>query len=65
MWQHVGHGDQNGQAGTPAGRPVGRAEFDADPDEIGRSHAGFDQAEYRLSNNQRQSILETVAEAPP
>ncbi len=60
--EHVGHGDEHGEAGAPAGVAVAGAEGDAAAHDLVGGDAGFEEAEHRLGQHEREAELEAVVE---
>ena len=60
--EHVGHGDEHGEAGAPAGVAVAGAEGDAAAHDLVGGDAGFEEAEHRLGEHEREAELEAVVE---
>ena len=62
MGEEVGHRDEHGEAGAPAGIAVARAEVDAGPHDLARLDARVEQPEHRLGDDERDVLLEPLAQ---
>ena len=54
---------QHGQARAPTGAAIRRAEVDTRSHDVGRTHARIEQPEHRLGDDERDALLESVAQA--
>ena len=60
--EEVGHRDERGEPGAPAGIAVARAELDAGPHDLARLDARVEQPEHRLGDDERDVLLEPLAQ---
>ena len=61
--EQVRHRDQHREAGTPTRAAVAGAELHAGAHDLRRGHAGVEQAEHRLRDDERDVVLQPVAQA--